>query len=142
MKLATKLMLLAAAILAGCADIAEKEHPEYLAIEPISYPEPAISSAPATGSLFAGSRSMSLFSDVRAMEIGDIVSVTLVEATSAAKSADTELDKSSDVSITDPIIFGAPVTINDGRYNLGSSLQSASAFEGEGTSNQSNSLTG
>jgi hypothetical protein len=35
--------------------------------------------------------------------------------------ADTELDKSSGIEITDPTVFGAPVTIN-GRYNLGTSL--------------------
>ncbi len=138
---ALKSMLVFPLVLAGCGGIEDKQPPAYLAIEPIEYPEVSVSTAPATGSLYAGARSMSLFSDVRAMEIGDIVSVVLIEATSAAKSADTELDKSSDVSITDPTIFGAPVTIN-GRYNLGSSLASASAFEGEASSNQSNSLTG
>jgi flagellar L-ring protein precursor FlgH len=142
MKLVHKALAMALVPLAGCTEIADKETDAYMAIEPIEYPGPVISSAPATGSLFAGNRSMSLFSDVRAMEIGDIVSVVLVESTSAAKTADTELDKSSDVSITDPLVFGAPVTINDGRYNLGSSLNSSSAFEGEASSNQSNSLTG
>ncbi len=147
MKLPTnaRLLLIAAPILvatAGCSNVANKQTEEYMAIEPIEYLEATVSTAPSTGSLFEGKRSMSLFSDVRAMEIGDIVSVVLVESTSAAKTADTELDKSSDVSITDPIVFGAPVTINDGRYNLGTSLQSSSAFEGEASSNQSNSLTG
>ena len=129
-------------LFAGCSNVADKETDAYMTIEPIEYPEVTVSSAPATGSLFEGRRTMSLFSDVRAMEIGDIVSVVLVEATSAAKTADTELDKSSDVTITDPTVFGAPITINDGRYNLGSSLQSSSAFDGEASSNQSNSLTG
>ena len=46
------------------------------------------------------------------------------------------------MGITDPTIFGAPVTINDGRYNLGTSLSSASAFEAEASSNQSNRLSG
>ena len=55
--------------------------------------------------------------------------------------ADTELDKSSDITITDPTVFGQPITIN-GRYNLGVDLDSSSAFEGEASSNQSNSLTG
>lgn len=141
MKRARLMVLATLAILAGCADIATRQHPEYVSIEPIAYPETTISTAPATGSLFVGDRTMSLFSDVRAMEIGDIVSVVLVEATSAAKSADTELDKGSDVNITDPTVFGAPVTIN-GRYNLGTELQSSSAFQGEASSNQSNSLTG
>lgn len=129
-------------MLAGCASIEDKGDKDYFAIEPIEYPDVNVSSAPATGSLYVSNRSMSLFADVRARQIGDIVSVVLVEATSAAKSADTELDKGSDVSITDPTIFGAPVTINDGGYNLGSSLNSQSSFQGEGSSNQSNSLNG
>jgi len=134
-------LLLPSAMLAGCGGIEDKQHPDYMTIEPIEYPDVAISTAPSTGSLYAGDRSMSLFADVRAHEIGDIVSVVLVEATSAAKTADTELDKGSNISITDPTIFGAPVTIN-GRYNLGSSLSSSSAFGGEASSNQSNSLSG
>jgi flagellar L-ring protein precursor FlgH len=128
-------------LLAGCGGLANKQTVGYEAIEPIEYPDVTLSSAPATGSLYPGERGMSLFADVRAHSVGDIVSVVLVEATSAAKSADTELDKGSDVSITDPTIFGQPVTVN-GRYNLGTSLSSASAFEGEASSNQSNRLSG
>lgn len=129
------------ALLGACGGIEGKSHPAYVAIEPIEYPEVALTTAATTGSLYAGAQNVSLFTDVRAMVIGDIVSVILIESTSAAKSADTELDKSSSSSITDPTIFGAPVTIN-GRYNLGVSMESASAFEGEGSSNQSNSLQG
>ena len=128
-------------VLTGCAGVDGEPHPDYISIEPIEYPDVTVASAPTTGSLYAGAQNVSLFTDVRAMQIGDIVSVLLVEATSAAKSADTELDKSSNTSITDPIIFGAPVTIN-GRYNLGTSMESNSAFEGEASSNQSNSLNG
>lgn len=135
------LLLAVCLLMAGCGGIENKAHSDYLPIEPIEYPETTISSAPTTGSLFLGPRNVSLFTDVRAMEIGDIVSVILVEATSAAKSADTDVEKNNSTSITDPTIFGAPVTIN-GRYNLGVDLQSGSAFEGEGSSNQSNSLQG
>ena len=134
--------LLLAAVLTASGGISKKAHPDYLSIEPIEYPEVTLSSAPATGSLYPGStRSFSLFTDTRAHEIGDIVSVVLVEATSAQKSADTALDKSSDVGITDPTIFGAPVTIN-GRYHLGTSLASESGFAGEASSAQSNRLQG
>jgi len=129
-------------LLAGCVSIEDKGDEDYFAVEPIEYPDVTATSALATGSLYAGDRGLSLFADVRARQIGDIVSVVLVEATSAAKSADTELDKGSDISITDPTIFGAPVTINDGRYNLGSELSSESSFQGEASSNQSNSLNG
>jgi flagellar L-ring protein precursor FlgH len=136
------LSVLALAVLAGCGGIHKRAHPAYLPSEPIEYPQVSESTAPATGSLFAGRRTVSLFTDVRAHEVGDIVSVLLVESTSAAKSADTELDKSSGVSITDPVVFGAPVTFKNGRYNLGVELESGSSFGGEASSNQSNSLTG
>lgn len=128
-------------LLAGCAGIEGDAHPKYVAIEPIEYPDVVDTTAPETGSLFVSDRGFALFEDVRAHQIGDIVSVVLVESTSAAKTADTDLDKGSDVGITDPIVFGAPVTIN-GRYNLGSSLSSSSSFGSESSSNQSNSLSG
>lgn len=129
------------ALLVGCAGIESDSPPEYVKIEPIEYPEVAVSTAPVTGSLYAANRSMFLFEDVRAHEIGDIVSVVLVESTSATKSADTGVSKDGSVSIVDPTILGAPVTIN-GRYNLGTELSSSSAFEGQGSSNQSNQLSG
>lgn len=128
-------------LLGACAGVEGTAHPDYMAIEPIEYPDVALTTAPVTGSLYAGNRTVSLFTDVRAHAVGDIVSVILSEATSAAKTADTELDKSSNSSIIDPTILGAPVTIN-GRYNLGVDMQSSNSFEGEGSSNQSNSLQG
>jgi flagellar L-ring protein precursor FlgH len=142
MKALHKTLFASLALLAGCAGVDGPPHPEYVAIDPIVYPEPVVSTAPSTGSLFSENRRMSLFEDVRAHEIGDIVSVVLIESTSAAKTADTDIGKDNSVSITDPTIFGAPVTINNGRYNLGTELSSSSSFTGEASSNQSNSLSG
>lgn len=135
------ILWLAPALLVGCAGVESDSPPEYVKIEPIEYPEVAVSTAPTTGSLYAANRGMFLFEDVRANQIGDIVSVVLIESTSATKSADTDVSKDGSVSIVDPTILGAPVTIN-GRYNLGTELSSSSAFEGEGSSNQSNQLSG
>ncbi len=133
--LATPLIL----ALVACAGVPEESHPLYGPIEPIEYSE--AEPAPANGGVFEPVGHLSLFSDTRAHRVGDIVSVILVEATDASKSADTALDKGSDVSITSPTIFGEPVTIN-GRYNLGVDMQSSSNFEGESSSNQRNSLQG
>lgn len=129
------------AALSGCGLVESRRYPDYTAVEPIAYPEVTVSVAAATGSLYAGGpRAVSLFTDVRAHRIGDIVSVLLTERTSAAKSADTELNKDTDIGIADPNIFGQPVTINGRR--LGVTVDSSSAFEGEASSNQSNSLRG
>ena len=139
----TQVLLLGAglAAVAGCGLVESRRYPDYVAIEPIAYPEVTVSTAAATGSLYPGGpRVLSLFTDVRAHRIGDIVSVVLTERTSAAKSADTDLDKDMDINIEDPSIFGKPVTIN-GR-KLGVNVDSKSTFEGEASSNQSNSLRG
>lgn len=127
------------AVLAGCGGIQEKSHPLYGPVEPIDYsllPEP-----PGNGGLYLQGQSMSLFSDTRAFRVGDIVSVILTEATTGSKSSDTELDKSNSIGITNPTIFGQPVTVN-GRYNLGTDIDAASSFSGDASLNQSNSLRG
>ena len=133
---------LAYAGLVGCAGVASKGSDPYASIEPDVYPT-AEESAP-TGGLFAPKRKLTLFADVRAYEVGDIVSVVLMESTSAAKSADTELDKGSSVDIANPTIVGAPVewSTNGNSYNLNMGLDSTSSFGGEASSSQNNSLLG
>lgn len=130
--------VLAALLLQGCGGIHNKSHPAYAPIEPIDYS--LMPDEPTTGGLFHAVTYTSLFSDVRAHRVGDIVSVLLVESTDATKSSDTELDKSNNVDITPPTVFGQPVTSGD--YNLGVNMESASSFGGEAASSQSNSLQG
>ena len=128
--------------LGGCAGVESKGSEAYAPIEPIVYP--TVEESPPTGGLFAPKRKLTLFADVRAYEVGDIVSVVLVESTSAAKSADTELDKGSSVDIANPTIVGAPVewSTNGNSYNLNMGLDSTSSFGGEASSSQNNSLLG
>ena len=128
--------------LVGCAGVEGKGSAAYAPIEPIVYP--TVEESPPTGGLFAPKRKLTLFADVRAFEVGDIVSVVLVESTSAAKSADTELDKGSSVDIANPTIVGAPVewSTNGNSYNLNMGLDSTSSFGGEASSSQNNSLLG
>ena len=128
--------------LIGCAGVESKGSDAYAPIEPIVYP--TVEESPPTGGLFAPKRKLTLFADVRAYEVGDIVSVVLVESTSAAKSADTELDKGSSVDIANPTIVGAPVewSTNGNSYNLNMGLDSTSSFGGEASSSQNNSLLG
>ena len=128
--------------LVGCAGVEGKGSAAYAPIEPIVYP--TVEESPPTGGLFAPKRKLTLFADVRAFEVGDIVSVVLVESTSAAKSADTEFDKGSSVDIANPTIVGAPVewSTNGNSYNLNMGLDSTSSFGGEASSSQNNSLLG
>jgi flagellar L-ring protein precursor FlgH len=135
------LIALVAALLGACTGIEERVHPAYAPIEPIVYPE--ADEGITTGSLYSERQGIALFADTRARQVGDIVSVVLTEATTAAKSADTEVGKSSDISVAPPSLFGQPFDFgyND-RYDLSQGIDSSTNFIGEGSSNQSNSLRG
>lgn len=130
-----------AVLASGCASVEEKVHPAYAPIEPIQYPQAVEGKSP--GSLYSEQRGLSLFADTRARAIGDIVSVVLLESTSAAKSADTAVSKGSELGVEAPNIFGQPFNFGyQDRYDLSQSISSEYGFSGEGSSNQSNRLTG
>ena len=125
----------------GCVSVEEKVHPAYAPIEPIQYPN--VDEGKTPGSLYSEQRGLALFADTRARAIGDIVSVVLTESTSAAKSADTAVSKGSDIGVETPSMFGQPFNFGyQDRYDLSQSLSSEYGFNGEGSSNQSNRLTG
>ena len=131
--------LTALALLAGCSGIPKEDHPDYAPVELAVVPE--MENAVPTGSIYQSSRNMSLFEDVKARQVGDIVTVVLAEATDAAKTSDTTLDKTNSNVITNPI-FGAGADGVGTDLDLGFDLSSSSAFEGDSASNQSNSLQG
>jgi len=127
--------------LVGCVSVEEKVHPAYAPIEPIEYPD--VDEGKSPGSLYSERRGLALFADTRARMIGDIVSVVLIESTSAAKSADTAVSKGSDIGVDAPSLFGQPFNFGyEDRYDLSQSISSQYGFSGEGSSNQSNRLSG
>lgn len=93
------------------------------------------------GSIYQQDRDVRLFEDLRARRVGDILTISLQENTTAAKSSSTTTDKSSNATITNPTILGRSLTRN-GDPLLSGSLSSDSDFSGEGSSSQSNSLNG
>ncbi len=80
------------------------------------------------GSLFRANQSFSLFTDIRAFQVGDILMVYLDEETSSEKDADTEFGKSNDASVTWPTYVE---TIDADR-----------SFKGSASSSQGNKLNG
>jgi flagellar L-ring protein precursor FlgH len=91
---------------------------------------------PVDGRIFQTGRELSLFQDVKARQVGDILTVVLAESTSGSKTADTAIDKNTSNSISVPEVGGETW----GRW--GATLDSDSSFSGEGSSRQSNSLDG
>ncbi|MGF1749514.1 flagellar basal body L-ring protein FlgH [Vibrio cionasavignyae] len=113
------------------------DDPAWAPIHPKNKPEHY---AAATGSLFNTDYSRDWYDDSKPRGLGDIITVTLDEATKAAKSSDADLSKAND-STMDPLeVGGRPVTIND--YDFSYALKNDNSFKGNASANQSNSLSG
>ncbi len=130
----------AALVLQGCAlDILEPK-PDDPAYAP-ALPEEEITSAVPTGSLFNPySTNNGLYTDTRAHKVGDLISVTLEESTSASKNAATDLNKDNSVSIGTATLGGRIITAKG--YDTSLSLSNSSDFSGSSDASQSNSLSG
>ena len=130
--------------LAGCAGIESKSHPAYAPMEPIVYVSP--SEGETAGSLYKEQRGISLFADTRARAVGDIISVVLTESTQASKNAGTAIARDSGIDVSQPTIFGRSnpdFSVDKFRgLTLEQSIASESEFSGNGSTNQSNSLSG
>lgn len=99
------------------------------------------------GSIFAsaggsnGNRGLRLFQDTKAREVGDLLTIVLVENTSAKTNANTAVTKDAGVGMSAPSIFGQSVTYN-GKSILQAEIKGARKFGGAGDSAQSNQLDG
>jgi flagellar L-ring protein FlgH len=123
-----------AAALAGCAS----HHPKPDPVVARKLPPPT----PRTdGAIFQAGQQMELFADLKARRVGDVLTITLNEATNASKSAVTKTAKTTSVANTGPTIFGKTITTK-GVPILNTSMSGADSFDGEGSSAQSNSIVG
>ncbi len=93
------------------------------------------------GSIYRSGYGMTLFVDRRARQVGDIVTVTLEEKTDASKSSSTATGKESNISVPTVTLLGRGVT-SGGTPILTTGVSSDQDFSGQGSSTQSNSLTG
>jgi len=134
-----QLLLTVLFLLAGCAGGGTKPDPAY-APATIILPEVQ---AGTTGSLYRTAQGLRLFDDLRAAQVGDILTIILVENTDASKSASTSTSKANDYQLANPVVLGVPVDIGGSRaQNLGMNLNSSQEFSGTGSSTQSNRLQG
>ncbi|NBI51685.1 flagellar basal body L-ring protein FlgH [Photobacterium alginatilyticum] len=111
--------------------------PAWASIRPQEKPEHY---ATATGSLFNVTGAQDLYDDTKPRGIGDIVTVLLEEKTQAKKSASSDLDKSTDLSM-DPLALGGQ-EIKLGERNLSYEVSNANKFAGSTSADQSNSIKG
>lgn len=102
-------------------------------------PEEHLPPAIPNGSLF--SRQVNgLYSDIRARDLGDIITVRLQENTSASKSAKTGTSKGTSVNLPTPTVLGKDLSHRG--YSLSASLEGNTEFKGDASADQSNRLSG
>ena len=135
---------------AGCAARGAALDPAYAATPP----QPMAVAAP-TGSIYAAGtqpgRPLDLFADVRARAVGDLLTIVLLEETTASKAARSAADKSTDVSLANPTLLGSPAQFNapgifplasNSGNGLGVTLSGSRDFDGGGSASQSNRIRG
>ncbi|PKH72059.1 flagellar basal body L-ring protein FlgH [Stenotrophomonas sp. Betaine-02u-21] len=128
----------AIAMLGGCVIAGDvRPYPALAPVQPVMPPQ-----AQATaGAIYAAGPSLQLYSDRRARDVGDLLTITLLENTQAQMSANTATSKESELAIGTPTIFGAPVTLG-GKDILSATANGSRDFTGRGNSAQSNRLQG
>ena len=97
-----------------------------------------------SGSLWSNSNS-SMFSDHKAKNVGDLVTVTISEKSSASKQASTSSDRSTDITAGIPNFFGLENNdlIVDSGIDLSNLINAnfSNTFEGSGTTVRSGDLS-
>lgn len=136
------LVLISAALLGACASTpaVQPDDPFYAPVLQ-TMPLPA---APQDGSLFSPDNSMGLFTDQKALRVGDIITVVLQERTTSSKQSNVEFVKDNDISISPTaetgLLLGTQPSL--GALGLSTSLIGEREFTGEASADQSNNLNG
>lgn len=137
------LALSGSAVLAGCVAPPPKPNDPYYA--PV-LPRTPLPSASNNGSIYQAGFEQNLYSDRKAFRVGDIITITLNERTSASKGANSALNKTSSNKIGLTSLFGAVPNVNnplsDGNLTLNAGYSGNRATKGDSKAAQSNSLTG
>lgn len=91
-------------------------------------PEEEVESDEPTGSIFNQGQVNSIYSDIKAHRVGDLITVQLVESTSANKNANSQQSKDSSPGDGRVEGGGTPVTING--YDTSVDLGANNSFKG------------
>lgn len=110
-------------------------------VPPATIPVLPVARPPADGSIYQEATATRLFEDRKARQVGDVLTILLVEETAAEKKANTSTGKDTSVSLANPTLLGRPVMAG-GAPILAAELSGSSSFKGGGSSQQSNKLAG
>lgn len=125
-------------LLGGC--VAAGDVRPYAAMAPI-VPVSAPYVQPTAGAIYAAGPGLNLYGDRRARDVGDLLTITLVESTTASSTANTSISKKDATTMSTPTLLGAPLTIG-GTSILENSTSGDRSFDGKGNTAQSNRMQG
>lgn len=136
------LVLISIALMSGCASTSSPDHiqandPSFAPVIPEMPREQIVED----GGMFRPRMANSLYSDVTARRVGDIITVTLSENTNASKTAGTTTSKETGVDVQ-PIAGLGGNALNIGNQSIQLGVNSSNEFTGDAQANQSNSLNG
>ncbi len=143
-------MILMLAVLAGCSTVPPTNVHQPMSVRPAPAPERVATG----GAIYQAGYSRPLFEDRRARNVGDVLTINIVESTSASKNVSSTAGKTSSVAETaaTPTIFGYTPSpsklgvagILGGAANFDTSVTASGSqkFEGKGDSSQKNALLG
>ncbi len=125
-------------LLGGCIELPAR--PDAAAYAPIYAPAPQLPPSTA-GAIYREGGVRALFSDHRALAVGDVITVNLDERFQSSKSAASKTRKASTTELPEPTLLQTlrgPLANAGALANLGSSTE----FDGSAEEDQSNSLRG
>jgi flagellar L-ring protein precursor FlgH len=128
-------------LLGGCTTLSEAMSGKSEPLPPAQHVDIPPPPPPTPGAIFQAGPGLSLFEDAKARNVGDILTIQLVESFNSTTTGATDSSKKSDNTISAPTIFGMPVSIH-GAAVLSGQLDSSSSFSGSGDSSLSNTLQG
>ncbi|MDD5328445.1 MAG: flagellar basal body L-ring protein FlgH [Sulfuricella sp.] len=129
--------LMAIAVLAGCSTVPSTNVHQPMSARSTPVPERTA----ANGTIYRSNYANPLFEDRRARNVGDILTISIVETTSASKNVSSTGAKSSSAT---QAMDAAPMILGQTIKPLGTSLSASGAqkFEGKGDSSQKNAFSG
>ena len=132
----TLVVVLALVVLQGCTAMSRPraipDDPQYAPVRA----EAMMQRDPESGAIYQTSRNFSLYGDTVALNVGDILTVTLEESTRASKNAESSITKDNEISMLNARILGK------GNLGVDTDVNLERDFQGQAEADQSNSLDG
>lgn len=124
------------AILQGCTAMSRpRAMPDDPAYSPVRA-QAMMQRDPESGAIYQNSRNFNFYGDTVALNVGDVLTVTLKESTRASKNAESKITKDNELSLTAPEVLGKT------GLNVGTDANFGRDFQGQAEADQSNSLNG